>query len=122
MGHFSNVRPPATDQPITSCLTSAPARPAAGAASLRGRRSLQFAEPSFATGEVVLRDRIGRERSGGLIGLLQNRLEALELAADAAADLVAELEHAGIADRVTRVVALLGAADHARGMQDPEVL
>jgi hypothetical protein len=29
---------------------------------------------------------------------LQDRVELLELAADAAADLIAELEHAGVAD------------------------
>jgi hypothetical protein len=53
---------------------------------------------------------------------LQDRLELLELPAHAAAQLIAKLEHAGVADRVARMVALLGAGDHPGRVKDPEVL
>src|SRR5581483_4028083 len=53
---------------------------------------------------------------------LEDRLELLELAAHAAADLFAQLEHGGVADRVARMVAVLGTRDHAGAQQDAEVL
>ena len=54
-------------------------------------------------------------------GRLEDRLEVVELASYAAADLVAKFEHTGVTDRVAGVVALLGAGDHAGGEEDPEV-
>jgi hypothetical protein len=53
---------------------------------------------------------------------LEDRVEFLELAAEPAADLVAELEDGGVADRVEGVVAAFGPADHACGVEDAEVL
>src|ERR1035438_2369797 len=58
----------------------------------------------------------------GSSAALEDLVELGDLAADAAAHLVAELEHARVADRVAHVVAVLGAGDHAGGMQDAEVL
>ena len=57
----------------------------------------------------------------GLCGR-EDCLELLNLAADASADLVAELEHAWIGDRVADVVAVLGAGDHAGAVEDSEVV
>ena len=48
--------------------------------------------------------------------------EVGELALQATADLLAELQHAGIGDRVEGVRPLLAAADDARLVEDAEVL
>ena len=56
-----------------------------------------------------------------MIGL-EDRLELLQLPAHAAADLIAELEHRGVADRIARVIAVLGAADHAGSVKDSKML
>ena len=53
---------------------------------------------------------------------LQERVEFVELSAHAAAYLFAEFEHSFVGDRVAGVVAVLGAGDHAGGVEDPEVL
>ncbi len=45
-----------------------------------------------------------------------------ELPPYTAADLFAELEHAVVGDGIARLVAVLGAVDHAGAVQDPEVL
>ena len=52
----------------------------------------------------------------------QHRAELVELAAQAAADLLAQLEHALVGDRVAREVALLAAAHQTAAQQHPEVL
>ncbi len=75
---------------------------------------------AFVVGVQQQADRLGRE-PGDPSGGLQDRVELLELAADAAADLLAEVEHAGVADRVAHLVALLDAGDHTRGVEDAEV-
>ena len=59
---------------------------------------------------------------GGLAGVLDDRFEFLQLAANAAAHLVAEVEHGRIADRVAGVGSLLVATHHASGVEDAEVL
>jgi hypothetical protein len=53
---------------------------------------------------------------------MKDRLELFKLAAHPAADPVAELEHAGVADRVAGVFPPLGPADHPCGVQYPQVL
>jgi len=55
-------------------------------------------------------------RSGGRYGL-EGCVELVELASHAATDLFAELEHAVVGDRVVHVVAILGARDHAGGVE-----
>src|SRR6185312_6768974 len=59
---------------------------------------------------------------GRALARLQDRFERLHLTAHRAAHLVAELEDARITDRVSGVVTVLGAGDHAGGVQDAEVL
>jgi hypothetical protein len=48
-------------------------------------------------------------------------VEFVELAAYAATDLFAEFEHAFVGDRVADMVAILGACDHAGGVENAEV-
>ena len=53
---------------------------------------------------------------------MQDHFEFADLAADAAADLVAEVEHVRIADLITGVVAVFGAAHDPGTVEDPEML
>jgi hypothetical protein len=68
---------------------------------------------------VYLRDK--PDVLAGRSGRLEDRFELVKLAAHASADLVAELEHAGVTDGVARAGAFLGAGHHARGVKDAEV-
>ena len=52
----------------------------------------------------------------------QHRVELVELAAQAAADVLAQLEHALVGDRVAREVAVLAAAHQTAAQQHPEML
>ena len=52
---------------------------------------------------------------------LKDCLEIRDLPSNTAAHLVAEIEDAGIVDRVHGARALLGSAHHSRGMQDAQV-
>src|SRR5450631_80310 len=57
----------------------------------------------------------------GRRGRLQDRVKVCQLTADAAADLVAELKHGRVVDRVDDAVAPLRASDHAGAVEDAEV-
>jgi len=68
---------------------------------------------------------IAQAQSAGIFtdsGSLQDRVELLKLTANAAAHLIAELEHARVADRIAGVVSVFAPGDHAGAVEDAEVL
>ena len=91
------------------------ARPNEDVRRFRSAASLLLAT---VVGSVAARPNRRSPRRGGR----QDGVEFVELAADAAADLLAQLEDAFVGDRVAHVVAILGARHHAGGVEDAKVL